>query len=238
MALRCPERYGTNHIRTMDPFKEANDFVKRIKGDNYLKPDLFREQEELSLFRKMIEEEKHDDMSSRLGGEVKPWDIDLGYAMKEETEEEVAARKKVGEQMGFVSIETGLDGIFFAKRNACLEWWDQQSFDLKRRCVERVITLLGREKVDHAATQKYKSICDGIAWQNHHALKEACAIIERLIVPLQSGVAGAEAVVLRIEKQRLEKELDQKKNLIKKKNKLIKALREKSEALIRQLDLS
>jgi len=221
----------------MDPFKEADDFLNRVKSDNYLEPDQFREQKELSLFRKMVEEEKFEDLSGRLYGEVKPWDIELEYAMSEETDEEVAVRKKIGEQMGFIDIETGLDSNFLSKRNTCIEWWEQQSFDLKRRCLERVITLLGKEKIDHAATQKYKGICDGIAWQNYHTLKEACAIIEKLIVPLQSGVAGAEAVVLRVENQRLKNELEQKKNQIKKKNKEIKTLREREEGLIRQLGL-
>jgi hypothetical protein len=221
----------------MDPFKEADDFLSRVKSDNYLEPDQFREQKELSLFRKMVEEKKFEDLSGRLYGEMKPWDIELGYAMKEETDEQAEINRAIGEQMGFISIETGLDSTFFAKRANCLEWWEQQSFDLKRRCLERVITLLGKEKIDHAATQKYKSICDGIAWQNHHALREACAIIEKLIVPLKSGVTGAEVVVLRVENQRLKNELQQKKNLIKKKNKEIKALRVREDAMIRELDI-
>ena len=222
----------------MDTFKEAEDFVSRIKNDNYLEPNLFREQEEFSLFLKMVETEQHDDLSGRQSGEIKPWDIELAYAMSEESDEEVATKQQVAEQMGVRSIESGLDTTFFAKRSECMEWWDQQSFDLKRRCLERVITLLGKEKIDHAASKKYKSICDGIAWQNNHALKEACNIIERLIVPLRAGVTGAEAVVLRIEKSRLEIELLQKKNLVKKKNKELQALRQREAALLRQLGLS
>jgi hypothetical protein len=218
-------------------FREAADFVNRIKGDKYLQPDLFREQEEFSLFLKMVEEEKYNDMSGRLHGAVKPWDIELGYAMSEETEEELEIRNLVAEQMGMKTIETSLDSTFFEKRNACMYWWMQQSFDLKKRCVERVITLLGKEKIDHAATQKYKEICDGVAWRNHHALKEACEIIEKLLVPLDSGVAGAEIVVLRLENERLEKELTQKKNLVKKKNKELKSLREREAALVQQLGL-
>jgi hypothetical protein len=217
--------YLAHQPADMDLFKEAKDFVTRTKTDNYLKPNLFQEQEEFSLFRKMVEEEKYEDMSGRLHGEVKPWDIDLGYAMSEETDEEVEIKRRIGEQMGLRSIESGLDSIFFEKRTACVDWWEQQTYDLKRRCLERLITLLGKEKIDYAATQKYKSIVDGIAWQNHHALKEACDIIEKLIVPLTSGVAGAEVVVLRLENERLEKELSQKKNLLKKKNKELKALR-------------
>lgn len=223
---------------SMNPFQEAEDFVNRVKSDKYLEPNLFREQEEFSLFRKMVEEEKFEDMSSRLSGEVKSWDIDIDYAMSEESEQEVAINRQVGEQMGLRSMEAGLDTTFFAKRNACMEWWDKQSFDLKRRCLERVVMLLGKEKINHAATQKYKSICDGIAWQNHHALKEACAVIENLVVPLKSGVAGAEVVVLRLENDRLEKDLCQKKNLLKKKNKELKILRDREASLIRQLGLS
>lgn len=222
----------------MTEFQEAADFVKRIKGDKYLQPDLFREQEEFSLFRKMVEEEKYDDMSGRLYGEAKPWDIELGYAMSEETEEELEIRVRVAKQMGMKTLETGLDSTFFEKRNACMTWWEQQSFDLKKRCLERVIALLGKEKINHAATQKYKEICDGKAWQNHHALNEACKIIEKLMVPLDSGVAGAEVVVLRLENERLEKELTQKKNLLKKKNKELKTLREREAALLQQLGLS
>ena len=212
----------------MDPFKEAEDFVTRTKKDNYLKPNLFQEQEEFSLFRKMVEEEKYDDMSGRIYGEVKPWDIELDYAMSEETDEEIEVKRKVAEQMGMRSIETGLDSIFFEKKTACMDWWEQQSYDLKRRCLERLITLLGKEKIDYAAIQRYKSIVDGRAWQNHHALKEACGIIEKLIVPLTNGVAGAEVVVLRLENERLEKELFQKKNLLKKKNKELKTLRSRN----------
>jgi len=219
----------------MDYFKEAAEFVSRIKSDNYLEPNRFREQEEFSLFRKMVEEEKFDDLSGRMYGEVKPWDIELGYAMSEESEEEVEIKYQVAEQMGFRSIESGLDSTFFAKRNACMEWWEQQTFDLKRRCLERVITLLGKEMINHAATQKYKSIVDGCAMRNSGALKEACGFIEKLIVPLNGGVAGAEVVVLRFEKDRLEKELAQKKNLLKKKNMELKMLREREKALLRQL---
>jgi len=226
------------HFVSMDHFKEAEDFVSRVKGDKYLEPNLFREQEEFSLFRKMVEKEEYGDMSGRLSGEMKAWDIELNYAMSEESDEEVAIKQQVAEQMGLRSIETGLDTTFFIKRSNCMKWWDQQSFDLKRRCLERVITLLGKEKIDHAATQKYKSICDGIAWQNNHALKEACKIIEKLSIPLRAGVAGAEVVVLRIEKDRLSKELLQKKNLLKKKNKELKTLREREAALVRQLGLS
>ena len=222
----------------MTEFRDAADFVDRIKGDKYLQPDLFREQEEFSLFRRMVEEEKCDDMSGRMHGEVKPWDIELDYAMSEETEEELEVKTQVAKQMGLQTLETGLDGTFFDKRNACLTWWEQQSFDLKKRCLERVITLLGKEKINHAATQKYKEICDGVAWQNHHALKEACEIIEKLVVPLDSGVAGAEVVVLRLENERLEKELTQKKNLLNKKNKELRALREREAALVKQLGLS
>jgi hypothetical protein len=222
----------------MDIFREAEEFVKKVKNDEYLEPDRFREQEECGLFKKMVEEEKYDDMSGRLFGEVKPWDIQLDYAMSEESEEEVTIKRQVGEQMGMRSIDSGLDSIFFAKRNACMEWWDQQSFDLKRRCLERVIILLGIEKIDHAATQKYKGIIDGVAWQNHHALKKSCEIVEKLVVPLDSGVAGAEVVVLRFEKDRLEKELAQKKNLLKKKNKDLKTLRERESALLKQLGFS
>jgi len=131
----------------MDIFREAEEFVKKVKNDKYLAPDRFREQEESGLFKKMVEEEKYDDMSGRLPGQVMPWDIELGYAMSEESEEEVAIKYQVAEQMGFRSIESGLDSTFFAKRNDCMEWWDQQSFDLKRRCLERVITLLGIEKM-------------------------------------------------------------------------------------------
>jgi len=212
----------------MDPFKEAEDFVTRTKKDNYLKPNLLQEQEEFSLFRKMVEEEKYDDMSGRMYGEVKPWDIELDYAMIEETDEEIEVKQKVAEQMGMRSIETGLDSVFFEKKTACIDWWEQQSYDLKRRCLERLITLLGKEKIDYAAVLKYKSIADGKAWQNHHALKEACGIIEKLIVPLTNGVAGAEVVVLRLENERLEKELSQKKTLLKKKNKELKTLRDRN----------
>lgn len=222
----------------MDIFREAEEFVKKVKNDKYLAPDRFREQEESGLFKKMVEEEKYDDMSGRLPGQVMPWDIELGYAMSEESEEEVAIKYQVAEQMGFRSIESGLDSTFFTKRNDCMEWWDQQSFDLKRRCLERVITLLGIEKIDHSATRKYKDIVDGVAWQNHHALKKACEIVEKLLVPLESGVAGAEVVVLRFEKDTLEKELAQKKNLLKKKNKDLKMLRERESALLKQLGFS
>ena len=209
----------------MDIFKEAEDFVTRTKADNYLKPNLFQEQEEFSLFRKMVEEEKFEDMSGRMYGEVKPWDIELDYAMSEETDEEIELKQKVAEHMGLRSIETGLDSIFLEKKTACMDWWEKQSYDLKRRCLERLITLLGKGKIDYAAIQRCKSIVDGRAWQNHHALKEACGIIEKLIVPLTNGVAGAEVVVLRLENERLEKELSQKKNLLKKKNKELKTLR-------------
>ena len=222
----------------MTEFQEAAEFVDRIKGDKYLQPDLFREQQEFSLFRRMVEKEKCDDLSGRIYGEVKPWDIELGYAVSEETEEELEIRTRVAEQMGMQTIETGLDSTFFEKRDACMTWWEQQSFDLKKRCLERVITLLGKEKINHAATQKYKDICDGLAWQNHHALREACEIIEKLLVPLDSGLASAEVVVLRLENERLDKELTQKKNLLKKKNKELKTLREREAALVRQLGLS
>lgn len=209
----------------MDPFKEAKDFVTRIKKDIYLEPNLFQEQEEFSLFHKMVEEEKYEDMSGRMYGEVKPWDIELNYAISEETDEEVEIKRKVAEQMGVRSIESGLDSVFFEKKRTCIDWWEQQSYDLKKRCLERLITLLGKVKIDYAAVQKYKSISDGKAWQNHHALKEACGIIEKLVVPLTNGVAGAEVVVLRLENERLEKELSQKKNLLKRKNKELNKLR-------------
>ncbi|MBM5801056.1 MAG: hypothetical protein FJ077_09540 [Cyanobacteria bacterium K_DeepCast_35m_m2_023] len=220
----------------MDHFKEAEEFLTRVKNDEYLEPDPFREQEEFSLFKKMVEEEKYDDMSGRpCPGEVKPWDIELGYAMSEETEEQNTIRQQVAEQMGVRSIESGLDSTFFAKRQECMEWWEQQTYDIKRRCLERVITLLGKEMINHAATKKYKSIMDVCASRNSGALREACGFIEKLIVPLKGGVAGAEVVVLRFEKERLEKELAQKKNLLKKKNKEIKTLREREAALLEQL---
>jgi hypothetical protein len=158
----------------MKEIKDAKDFLDRVVGQHYLKPNIFREQEEFNLFRRMVEEEKFDDLSGRLHGEVKKWDIDLGYAMGEESDEELRIKIQVAEQMGVKSMESGLDVTFFQKREACMEWWERQPYDLKRRCLERVITLLGKEKIDYAAMLKYKDIADGISWQNHHALKEAC----------------------------------------------------------------
>ena len=157
--------------------------------------------------------------------------------MGEESDEELRIKIQVAEQMGVKSMESGLDATFFEKRDACMEWWEHQSFDLKRRCLERVITLLGKEKIDYAATCKYKDIADGISWQNHHALKEACGIIEKLLPSPDAGVNDAEMVVLRFEVDRLNKELSQKKDLLKKKNKELKMLRERGDAVIRQLGL-
>ena len=221
----------------MKEIKGAKDFLDRVAAQDYLKPNIFREQEEFNLFRRMVEEEKFNDLSGRLRGEVKKWDIDLGYAMGEESDEELRIKIQVAEQMGVKSMESGLDATFFEKRDACMEWWEQQSFDLKRRCLERVITLLGKEKIDYAATCKYKDIADGISWQNHHALKEACGIIEKLLPSPDAGVNDAEMVVLRFEVDRLNKELSQKKDLLKKKNKELKMLRERGDAVIRQLGL-
>jgi hypothetical protein len=221
----------------MKEIKGAKDFLDRVAAQDYLKPNIFREQEEFNLFRRMVEEEKFDDLSGRLSGEVKKWDIDLGYAMGEESDEELRIKIQVAEQMGVKSMESGLDATFFEKRDACMEWWEQQSFDLKRRCLERVITLLGKEKIDYAATCKYKDIADGISWQNHHTLKEACGIIEKLLPSPDAGVNDAEMVVLRFEVDRLNKELSQKKDLLKKKNKELKMLRERGDAVIRQLGL-
>ena len=221
----------------MKEIKEAKEFLDRVAAQEYLKPNLFREQEEFNLFRRMVEEEKFDDLSGRLSGEVKEWDIDLGYAMGEESDEELRIKIQVAEQMGVKSMESGLDATFFEKRDACMEWWERQSYDLKRRCLERVITLLGKEKIDYEATRKYKGIADGISWQNHHALKEACGFIQKLLPSPDAGVNDAEVVVLRFEVDRLNKELSQKKDLLKKKNKELKMLRERDAAVIRQLGL-
>lgn len=221
----------------MKEIKEVRDFLDRVAAQDHLKPNIFREQEEFNLFRRMVEEEKFDDFSGRLCGEVKNWDIDLGYAMSEESDEELRIKIQVAEQMGVKSIESGLDATFFEKREACIEWWDEQPYDLKRRCLERVITLLGKEKIDYAATRKYKDIADGIGWQNHHALLEACAIIEKLLPSPDAAVNEAEMVVLRFEVDRLNQELTRKKDLLKKKNKELKMLRERSDAVIRQLGL-
>lgn len=221
----------------MGDFDKARDFVERIRSDDYLKPDASREQREKSLFLQEVSEKKHDDMSGRLYGEVKPWDINLRYAMDEESEEQVDIKQRVAAQMGFKTLESGLDSTFFEKREECLAWWEQQSYDIKRRCLERVITLLGVAKVSTEAVRRYKDIADGNAWQNHHALKEACDIIEKLIVPLDSGVAGAETVVLRLDNERMSRELEKKKSLIKKKNREIKMLRERQVTLLRQLGI-
>lgn len=221
----------------MKEIKEARDFLDRITAQDYLKPNIFREQEEFNLFRRMVEEEKFADLSGRLRGEVKKWDIDLGYAMGEESDEELKIKLQVAEQMGVKSMEYGLDSTFFEKRDACMEWWEQQPYDLKKRCLERVILLLGKEKIDYAATCKYKEIADGISWQNHHALTEACGIIEKLLPSSDAGVNEAEVVVLRFEVDRLNKELSQKKELLKKKNKELRMLRKTNAAIIDQLEL-
>lgn len=130
----------------MKEIKQAKEFLDRVAAQEYLKPNVFREQEEFNLFHRMVEEEKFDDLSGRLSGEVKEWDIDLAYAMGEESDEELRIKIQVAEQMGVKSMESGLDATFFEKRDACMEWWERQSYDLKRRCLERVITLLGKRK--------------------------------------------------------------------------------------------
>jgi hypothetical protein len=211
-------------------------FLDGIRRNEYLKPDLFREQEESKLFKKQIPEEKFDDMSGRMHGQIKPWDIELEYAMSEETDDEHEARMRMAGNMGMKSLETGLDSVFQEKLDECLEWWDKQSFDLKRRCLKRVIILLGHEKITSAARERYKDIADGIAWQNHHSLKEACEHLENFVCHANPASSSASSVTLQYELAKTTKELERKKELLKKKNKEIKMLRERDKVIMAQLE--
>ena len=49
----------------MKEIKGAKDFLDRVAAQDYLKPNIFREQEEFNLFRRMVEEEKFNDLSGR-----------------------------------------------------------------------------------------------------------------------------------------------------------------------------
>lgn len=217
-------------------YQEIKSFLEMVRCDEYLKPDIDQERRETENFRnRQKREENTGTLADRLPGEVCPWDINLSYAMSEASAEEDEARRQVESQIGIDPIEFPLDSKFFELQGQCLEWWDGQHFDLKRRCVERLLVLYGVALVDKEATRKYKSIIEGTAWQNHHALKEACAYLESFIDNAESKVAAAEGVVLKHELQSTQKELERKKTLLAKKNKELRMLREREKALLKQL---
>mgnify|MGYP001327364880 CR=1 FL=1 len=219
----------------MDHLADVKEFLNSVKTDEYLEPDPFREQKEDSIFKQEVEEESHGDLSGRLHGEVKPWDINLSYAMSEESDEEEKQRKAIGEEMGFKSLSDSLDSTFFRLQKECLDWWDLQTFDLKRRCLERVLVLLGRQLIETASKDKYKDIITACAWQNHHALKEACSYLERFTADIESDEEQARLAIARFQIEKLEKELEAKKKLINKKNKELRKLRASNEFLLGQL---
>ena len=94
--------------------------------------------------------------------------------MSEESDKEYRRKTKAFGSAGIKRLDDELAPAFFALQKECLDWWDQQPFDLKRRYLERIIALYCYPKVKTAAKQKYKEIISGTTWQNDHALKEAC----------------------------------------------------------------
>ena len=161
--------------------------------------------------------------------------MNLRWPMSEESDEEYKLKAQAFGSMGLKRLEDGLDAVFFASQKECLDWWDQQPFDLKRRCLERVLVLHGTQLIKTAAKEKYKSIVDGIAWQNHHVLKEACGHLRQFVDDAEKELEEAQLVVMRYELEKTQKELEKKKELLKKKNKEIRMLRERDKNITRQL---
>ena len=219
-----------------DPLKAVKDFLKEVEEDEYLVPDLGQEQREETLFKEQILDpafgERERDAND---GCVAPWDMNLRWPMSEESDEEYKLKAQAFGSMGLKRLEDGLDAVFFTSQKECLDWWDQQPFDLKRRCLERVLVLYGKQLIKTAAKDKYKEIISGTAWQNHHALKEACEHLRQFVDGAEKEMEEAQLVVMRYELEKTQKELENKKALLKKKNKEIRMLRERDKNITRQL---
>ena len=219
-----------------DPLKAVKGFLKRVEEDEYLKPDLFQEQREASLFKEQVKDPAFGESERDANdGCVAPWDMDLTFAMSEESEEDYQSGVAAFHLMGLKRLQDELDAKFFALQKECLDWWDEQPFDLKRRCLERVLVLYGSQLLRTTAKDKYKSIISGTAWQNHHALKEACGHLKKFVDDAEKELEEAQLVVMRYELEKTQKELENKKALLKKKNKEIRMLRERDKNITRQL---
>ena len=216
-----------------DPLQTVKDFLKSIEEDGYLlEPDPFQEQKEESIFKEQL---KNSDYGKKVRntslGYVAPWDMNLRFAMSEENEEEYKERADLFSSMGIKRLEDELDSKFFELQKECLDWWDEQPFDLKRRCLERVLVLYGVQLVKSATKDKYKSILAMTAGENHFALKEACRHLRRFIDGAEEASTGAQLVIMQYELEKTKKELERKKALLKKKNKEIRKLKERETAL-------
>jgi len=219
-----------------EPLKAVKDFLKEVEEDEYLKPDLFQEQREESLFKEQIQDPAfRESQRDANDGCVAPWDINLGWPMSEESDEEYRKKTEAFSSIGIKRLNDELDPVFFALQKECLDWWDQQPFDLKRRCLERVIVLYGSQKLETAAKQKYKEIISGTAWQNHHTLQEACGHLKQFVDGAEKEIEEAQLVMMRYELEETKKELEKKRDLLKKKNKEIRMLRERDKNITRQL---